>query len=643
MSLLAIDNLCVTIGGTRLLDGVSLSLAPGQALGVVGESGCGKSMTALAVMGLLPRDAQVSGSIRLQGQELLGLPERQLCSLRGNRMAMVFQEPATALSPVISIGAQVAEPLRLHRRISRAEALQQAEALLDRVGLPPSRFAPSLYPHQLSGGQRQRVMIAMAMACAPALLIADEPTTALDVTLQAQILTLLTDLVTERGMGLLLISHDLAVVAQTTQQVAVMYAGKVVEQGAAPDLFQRLAHPYTRGLFQSRPSLGHRGRLPTIPGTVPDPDHRPAGCAFAARCGRVMEHCHTQAPPLLADVACFNPWPADAPLLPPQAPNNLSRPAPSPGVVLTVEDLIRDYPLPRAHPFAARRTVRALQGVSLHIKAGQTLGLVGESGSGKSTLARCIMGLDTPQGGTIRLQGLDPFNPATRRTVRRVAQMVFQDPTGSLDPRQTVARIVAEPLQGLRLGPPTGWPAQVMAALGEVGLGPSLAERYPHQLSGGQRQRVAIARALITRPALIVADEPVSALDVSVQAQVLNLLLDLQDSHGVAYLFISHDLAVVRRIADDVAVLYAGQIVETGPAEALFSRPAHPYTAALLAAIPQPGHLPARLPGQEGTTVPRQGCAFAPRCPQASSLCQQTAPALRDIGDRQVACHSHLA
>ncbi|MFT3974510.1 MAG: dipeptide ABC transporter ATP-binding protein [Amaricoccus sp.] len=517
MSLLAVDRLDVAIHGTPILRAVSMQADAGEILGVIGESGSGKSMTALSILGLLPHGAEVAGSIRLDGTELVGLPERAMCRLRGAAVSMVFQEPMTALNPLQTIGAQVAETVRIHRGASRREAAALAAATLTRVGLhvPPSR-----YPHELSGGQRQRVGIAMAIALRPKLLVADEPTTALDVTTQAQILDLLRRLVDEDGMALVFITHDLAVVAGLADRLAVMRAGEVVESGPTAEVLAAPRHPYTRALILAS---GHRSAL--------------------------------------------GPAPAEVPLL-------------------RVQGLCRSYPargFRRAGPGTA-----AVRDVSFTLCAGESLGLVGESGSGKSTLARAILGLDRPDAGSVVLDGVAVDAGArTPRALRRTMQAVFQDPYGSFDPRQTVARLVTEPFHLLDR-PPTGAArAEAVAqALTEVGLDPADADKYPHEFSGGQRQRLAIARALILRPKLIVLDEAVSALDVQVRARILDLLADLRRRHGLAYLFVTHDLTVVRAITDRVMVMQAGEIVEQGPTEAIFAAPRHPCTRALLAAAP---------------------------------------------------------
>ena len=525
MSLLSIDALTLAIRGTPVLRGVSLAVEPGRTLGLVGESGSGKSLTALAAMGLLPEGAATTGTITFDGRDLLRTPEPELCRLRGRRIGMIFQEPMTALNPVQPIGDQVAETLRIHTAAPSADAQRIAAERLARVGLPPDRIPPSRFPHELSGGQRQRVCIAMAVALRPALLIADEPTTALDVTTQAQILGLLKSLVAEEGMALMLITHDLAVVSGLADRVAVMSEGRVVEENATEPLFRAMRHPYTRQLFAAS-------------------DHRPARM----------------------------PLPKGAPLL-------------------EVEGACRDYALPRSHPFRRRPVFRAVSDVSLTLRTGESVGLVGESGCGKSTLTRAILGLEPLQAGRIRLAG-QPVGPGMPASLRTQVQVVFQDPYGSFNPRHRIARAVAEPFH-LLPDPPRGAArrAALAEALEAVGLRPADMDRHPHEFSGGQRQRLAIARALIIRPALIVLDEAVSALDVSVRARILDLLADLQGRFGLTYLFISHDLSVVRAITDRVLVMQYGRIVEEGPTGQVFDAPAHAYTRQLLEATPRiPAH-----------------------------------------------------
>lgn len=525
MALLEIKDLQLSIGTFPILRDIDLSVDAGEILGVIGESGSGKSMTALTVMQLLPNGAVTRGSVKLDGREVLGLPDAEMRKIRGGTVGMVFQEPMTALNPVKTIGDQVAETAMVHGGLGRREALEMARQTLERVELPTARFPLDRYPHELSGGQRQRVVIAMAIAMRPKLLIADEPTTALDVTTQAAILKLLQKLVDEDGMGLMFITHDLGVIAGLADKVSIMRQGEVVEAGLTVQLFRNLQHPYSKALFEASSHVPPR-IPPTVVGGTP---------------------------------------------------------------VLAVDDVVREYPLPRRGLLEKRKVLRAVDGVTLRIEKGENVGLVGESGCGKSTLARAIMALEPTQSGRIAIAGepIDPKKGASFAT-RRHLQVVFQDPYGSFNPRHRVDRLVSEPFHLLGAAAPTGKDRQkfIDQALSNVGLSPADGQKFVHEFSGGQRQRIAIARALIIEPSLIILDEAVSALDVSVRAQVLDLLTDLSDRLQLSYLFISHDLAVVRSITDRVLVMRAGKIVEEGATEEVFRAPKHPYTQELLAATP---------------------------------------------------------
>nr|WP_222859062.1 ABC transporter ATP-binding protein [Paraburkholderia phenoliruptrix] len=554
-NLLEVRDLRVSFGAHQAVRGLSFDIAQGETLALVGESGCGKSATALALMRLVAAPGRVSGSVRFDGRELLDLTPRQVREMRGQHMSMIFQEPMTSLNPVLAVGAQIVETLRRHERLSKQAAWRRAVELLELVQIPEPQRRVFDYPHELSGGQRQRVMIAMAVACRPRLLIADEPTTALDVTIQAHILELLDGLRRELAMSLLLITHDLGVVAQHADRVAVMLAGEKVEDAPVARLFTQPQHAYTRGLLGASLNLAedlhYRGwKLPEI------------------RHGRGED-----------GKPSFTVVPRSVPAEPRAAPSDGGLGAP----LLEVRDLRVEYPRRRGHA-----ALPAVAGVSFSIARGETVGLVGESGCGKSSLSKAIVRLVPAAAGEIRLRGTDlaPLGERELRPLRRHVQMVFQDPYASLNPRRTVAEILDTVLVVNRIGTAQQRRARIAAMLDRVGLPASALGRYPHEFSGGQRQRIGIARALVLEPDLLICDEPVSALDVSIQAQILNLLVDLKRDLGLAYLFISHDLSVVRYIADRVHVMQAGRIVESGDHRDIWRAPQHPYTRTLLDAIP---------------------------------------------------------
>ena len=658
---------------------VDLSVARGETLGIVGESGCGKSMTGLSVMGLLPPGgAIVGGSVRLDGRELVGLPEAQLRRIRGNEVAMIFQDPLTSLDPTKTIGYQVAEPLRLHRGAGKREAADRAAEMLSLVGLPRPAERLADYPHQLSGGQRQRVMIAMALVCEPKVLIADEPTTALDVTIQAQILALLGDLKQRLGMAMLLITHDMGVIAGHADRVNVMYAGRVVETAAAGELFTRMRHPYTQALLASIPRLTQDSsrELDAIPGLPPDLSSPPPGCRFAPRCPRATDRCRREEPPLAGPGSghLFSCWhPVGGPLLSttarlaekvPRPANREQAAGDADGVpLLEARGLVKEFPVGGGAILRrSAATVKAVSDVSFAVRPGQTLGLVGESGCGKTTIGRMAVALERADAGSVLLRGTDVsrLRGGELRRARRDLQIMFQDPYSSLNPRMRVGAIIREPLAAQRLGTPREQRERVFELLGEVGLPRNAVERYPHEFSGGQRQRIGLARALTLNPGLIVADEPVSALDVSIRAQVLNLMKRLQAVHGLTYIVISHDLAVVKYMADQIGVMYLGKLVELGSSQDIYERAAHPYTGGLLSAIPVPDPAAARGAGGTGAgnggtgTIsiggelpsavrPPSGCRFRTRCRFAQDVCAAEEPELRPFGPGHVAaCHFPL-
>ncbi len=650
--LLAVRDLATWLdtpdGAAKAVDGITFDIRRGETLGLVGESGCGKSMTALSLMRLVPAPAGrvVRGEIRLDGQDLLRLSEPEMRRIRGNRIAMIFQDPMTSLNPVLSVGFQMSEVLRLHQGLDAAAARARAIELLALVRIADPARRIDEYPHRMSGGMRQRVMIAMALACRPDLLVADEPTTALDVTIQAQILDLIRDLRNELGTAVLLITHDLGVVAENADRVAIMYAGKIVEQGPAAAVLAAPRHPYTVKLMESLPAARKRGeRLRAIRGAVPPATRYPSGCRFADRCPELLAGCADRPPALVPvapghDAAChlFDPAFPRHPLPQPAvngSPSAAARTAPGADAAPLVELAGVSVRFPVRAGLLSRVTghVRAVDGVDLAIARGETLALVGESGCGKTTLGKALLGLAPVTAGSVRYGGTDlaPLPDRERFPFRRRMQMVFQDPYSSLDPRMRVGEILEE---GMRIHNLAGSAGELLE---RVGLDRAAAGRYPHEFSGGQRQRIGIARALSVEPEFLVLDEATSALDVSIQAQIINILVDLRRDLGLTYLLVTHDLSVVEYLADRVAVMYLGRIVELGPAEEIFRDPKHPYTKALLAAVPRMERgdpLPRiRLPGNVPSPMnPPSGCHFHPRCPEARPECASRVPAVTSPG-----------
>ena len=653
-------------GVVRALSGVDLHVNPGETLGIVGESGSGKTMTALSLMGLLPQGGKVSsGSIILDGQDLTQLPLKEKRKLRGTKVGMIFQDPLTSLNPTMKIGLQVCEPLRVHEGLSKKEALERAVEILKRVGMPRPEVVINNYPHQLSGGMRQRVMIAMALVCKPRILIADEPTTALDVTTQMQILDLIDELRDEYKMGVILITHDLGVVAGHTDRVAVMYAGRIVETAPTKTLFTEPKHRYTSSLMAALPerALAAGTKLFSIPGAPPSLTNLPVGCRFAARCLWATDECRAGYPELSGDethtFSCFHPVQEgdESPaVLQGKLDSNKTDgaaadvPQISHETLLDVKEASREYESAGSGFFKREKgVVSAVDRVSITVKKGETYGLVGESGCGKSTVGRLIAGLEPPSGGAIELDGRDLATLKGRDAVRihRDVQMMFQDSYAAMDPRMRIDQILAEPMSIQKTGNARQIAERIMEILEQVGLTEEILDRYPHEFSGGQLQRIGFARSLTLAPDLIVADEPVSALDVSVQAQVLNLMKDLQQELGLSYLFISHDLAVVQYMADRIGVMYLGRIVEEGPAFEVVKNPKHPYTKALIDSIPVPDpefkhdENAIKLTGEPPSAVnPPEGCRFRPRCPFAGEECK-VQPMLTDETHR-VACHHPL-
>jgi peptide/nickel transport system ATP-binding protein len=647
-------------GVVRAIDGLSLEIARGETFALLGESGCGKSMTALSVMRLLPdTGAIVGGEVELDGEDLLAKPERDMRDVRGRRVAMIFQEPMLSLNPVMTVGAQIAETLQRHTGLGGDGLDSRVLELLTAVGIPDPVRRRGEYPFQLSGGMKQRVMIAIALACDPELLIADEPTTALDVTIQAQILDLLRDLQRARGMSMLLITHDLAVVAENAQRVAVMYAGEIVEVASREQFFARPAHPYSQKLFDSLPGAQRRGEaLAVIRGSVPKLTQEFTGCRFADRCDRAWDlcrsalpqwheigggqgvRCHLYADGVKSEGAGVRPevQQRESPSAPEVAPDALRL-----ALLLEVTDLKVHFPIRSGVLQRQTGSVKAVDGVSFALAPGRTLGLVGESGCGKTTVGKGILRLIEPTAGRVLFAGEDlaRLTRGELRARRNQIQIVFQDPYASLNPRMRVTEIIEEGMLALGVGATAADRAnRIDALLDEVGLAPDMKYRYPHEFSGGQRQRIAIARALSVEPRLIICDEPTSALDVSVQAQILNLLKSLQERKGLSYLFITHNISVVEFLAHEIAVMYLGRIVEFGGIDEVLRSPRHPYTRALLSAVPEiaAGGAPVRreivrLAGDLPSPAnPPAGCHFHPRCSAATAECRQQYPQRTSVG-----------
>ncbi len=654
-ALLEVRDLAVSFGRdrpVRVVNEISFEIYPGEALGVVGESGSGKSVTAMSIMGL-HRTARVSGSISFDGVELLKLGRSEFRKLRGRDIAMVFQDPMSSLNPIQSVGRQIGEVIETHLGVTRRESQARTIELLELVGITNARHRLRDYPHEFSGGMRQRVMIAMAVSCTPKLLIADEPTTALDVTTQAQVLELLQRLRRDLDMSLMLVTHDFGVVREIADRVNVMYAGTIVESGPADRVVREPWHPYSEALVAAVPSLDDPrvGRLGFIRGMPPDPSDLPPGCPFSPRCAYVRPECSNDPPDRRAAGGSSRCWLPVASLDGRHSGHVASAGSQEPLIESGTEPLLKIEHLSvtykRRWGFARRGAgteTKAVDDLSLVIHPGETLGLVGESGSGKSTTGRAILRLVPVDSGSIAFAGEDvlTLSSSAMRRLGRSIKIVFQDSVATLDPRMTVAEIVEEPLRIHGVGDHDARLERVQEVLEQVGVGSSFLFRYPHELSGGQRQRVGIARAIALSPRLIVCDEPVSALDVSIQAQVLNLFAELKDELGLTYLFISHDLRVVRQTADRVAVMYRGRILEVADTETLFESPSHPYTQLLLASVPDSGTAlaePTRNSAPDDVDAADE-CIFAARCPLARPDCWSTRPELEaGPAGGAVACH----
>jgi oligopeptide/dipeptide ABC transporter ATP-binding protein len=659
--LLSVNGLKVQFSGRQAsataVNDFSLIIEAGESVGLVGESGCGKTTTGLAIMRLLPPAGKITaGTITLDGVDLASLQEKEMRRFRGKTVALIPQDPMSSLNPTMRIGKQIGEGLRIHEGASAAEARQRALEVLEMVEMPRPAERLGQYPFELSGGLRQRVIIAMALVCRPKLLIADEPTTALDVTIQAQILDIIDRLRSDLNMGLLLITHDMGVIAGRTDRVVVMYGGEKAEEASTTKLFHSMRHPYAQALLASMPNLENTGKheLASIAGMPPDLTKENIGCPFAPRCSYAQDRCRIEDPKLTLEgnhsYACFFPvnGPASVQIRSASATVNER----SSKEIIRVEGLVKEFPIRGGVLRQKIGAIQAVSNVSFSISEGETFGLVGESGCGKTTIGRLLVGIETLTSGKVFFDDrlVTDTNKKMSREDHRQRQMMFQDPYSSLNPRMSVNDIIGEPLDVQKEGTKAQRQRRIYELLDVVGLNQQSANRYPHEFSGGQRQRIGLARALVLNPRLIVADEPVSALDVSVQAQILNLMKSLQAQQHLSYVFVSHDLAVVYYMADSIAVMYLGKIVEIGDAESVFRRPAHPYTKGLLDAVPVPDPAEAlkkremQVRGELPSAVnPPSGCRFRTRCPRVQDLCAQVEPVLQSFDVKhQAACHFPL-